>query len=333
MYQSLHTRKLPVFGGCYFPDSPYNRARQHWTEAPLWAKADQNIRALGTRRQTYLTIRMDEQDVVLRYHATDVLRFRPDHTIVLTLYPSVSTRGLVRRVLGSTVWCDYLPDGSHVLMLHPVMMDWSLGEWTAYRLRRDTVTLRVHCGAFENRAAPPAAKDRKYWGSYTVLDAERDTEPFRVVTVNRAVTGRAYDAHGLTAFQAWTRAVDAMNVAGGSIVSIPHNATQWLAMLQDTSQWPVLRMELRRVQARRSYSWWQSTPVGASTAPTDVAPLRQAVQRVTPGAFRETQYPTVSGWRGVRRVVASMKQMRRLTAAQDRKPLTTLIVEDVSCAS
>lgn len=80
---------------------------------PVRGRADDNIRPLARRSDTSKTIRKTKDgSIALCYHNTDVVTFRPDDTVTLEPYASVSTNSFVWATLGGqgdqvqALWAD-----------------------------------------------------------------------------------------------------------------------------------------------------------------------------------------------------------------------------------
>lgn len=103
---------------------------RNYAEAVLWEKLVTPIRGrspeckpLGDRKKTHASIRRENEDIIVRIYQTDIVRYKPDGTVIIRQggHESMATRAYLNAVLplwfttfqGQTVWSHH---GLHHLL-------------------------------------------------------------------------------------------------------------------------------------------------------------------------------------------------------------------------
>lgn len=169
----------------------YGQAKNYWEKTKPWrGRADQNSRPVGTRRQVDTTIRQDGEDYVVRYHQTDIVRFRPNGSLTFQAYPSLSTNALARRFTPSGVTVDYRSDGYFVGL---IVND----KWTMHKVEK---VFTLH---------------RQADGSWMI----EGTLPLIRTSVDRTAANAVYKEAGYRDFAAFMRAAEKLDP--------PENLPDW----------------------------------------------------------------------------------------------------------
>lgn len=91
----------------------FPRMSQHWQalqvcnqKVPFARGRNKGSKPLAERRRHWLTIRKDGDDVVVRLYSTDIIRYKPDNTIIVRQggYSTPTTHETIGAILGTRVY-------------------------------------------------------------------------------------------------------------------------------------------------------------------------------------------------------------------------------------
>ena len=242
----------------------YAQAKNYWESVKPWRGKDPNIRPAGTRRQTSITVRKDNDDFVVRYHHTDVIRFRPDGVFEFEAYASMSTNNIARQFTPSGVTLDYNAHGFFVGIIDRKTQDWVMTKVSK--------KFRLH----------PAGDKR--W----IIEG---AQPIERKLVDVKAANKIYKEHNYIDFAAFMRAAEKLNP--------PENVRSWekykqrwdrfvthqyvIEMFQDGLQgWHILADKLPR--------------------PTQTLEIVRAHLIKSYGCIKTVEVESLDGWRAVRSV-------------------------------
>lgn len=172
-------------------------ALMKWERSKPWRGKDKNVRPLGGRRQTWLTVRKEQPsgDIIACMYNTDIVRWHADGRITLTAFTSSSTNTIVNSLI-PTVRPEYGAGwGSHSHLLRVWQFNQAT-EWhdvTMVCMKGSTVTYREVHGDTKDQT-------RVQWEN-----PARDLVPFPHVHIDRKRANAWYRDSRLSDFLAFRR--------------------------------------------------------------------------------------------------------------------------------
>jgi len=183
--------------------SNHAEALRFWEQAETW-RGESNERILDKRAKRNVTIRQtSDGSIACKLHHTDVVVYRPDNTLTIRPWMSMSTDTFAGRLLG---WTNIKPSFNQgVVQIGGVF----------YRAN-DTLELAQRDGSYVLTSTP---------------------DPFVFRTVNRKEANKVLKAHDYKAFADWVRMVE---VSGVEFQRGWATAADTEALLADRQQWEKL---------------------------------------------------------------------------------------------
>jgi hypothetical protein len=223
-----------------------------------WRGTNGEDRPFGGRKQRWCVLRKDGEDYTVSAWSQEVLRYRPDGYITITIPHDKGACTMIERVIpwvgiwtGGTTWLSVNPTvvrhyphfqgvwGSHDYSdpisdsaRHPVVV--------AVHDKQRTVTLRAYTPGDPLFALETLFENR-----------ERDLVSIPMIHANRAVRKAAYREYDLDTFAAWARAYLQMRATSSPMPRGQRNHRRrarqwmpmpilWLNMLRERERWPAL---------------------------------------------------------------------------------------------
>jgi len=212
-------------------------------------------RPFGGRKQQWCVLRKDGEDYVVSAWKEEVLRYRPDGYITVTL-PRNASRGVHDVIARAIPWVSPWGCGTTWLMVNPLVVQhyphysgvYAAGAYDEPRSLPVVVAVHEERRTVSLRAFTPG--DPLFAMATLCENPERDLVSVPMIHANRAVRKAAYKEYDLTGFAQWSRAYLQLNAPTplskynyysrwATRNQMPEPYT-WLDLLRERDAWPQL---------------------------------------------------------------------------------------------
>lgn len=254
------------------------QAADYYEKTKPWRGKDPNIRPVGTRRQVTSTIRKDGDDYVVRFHDTDIIRFKPNGSLYFVAYASMSTNAIARRFAPNGILLDYNDHGYFVGQLNEAPAeDGKYQDWVMSKVSK-------------NFALHPQSNGR--W----LIEG---TQAMKRTSVDRKAANKIYKEVGYNDFAAFMRAAEKLNP--------PEEVQHWRRYTQHWDR-HVSRFDVVRLFEEGLNGWHKlAEKLPRPTQVLEIVRLHLVKQH---NCLKVTDVYEVEGWRSHRNIIEYNAKLR-----------------------